>query len=184
MKKKLRLLVTKECSKNCVRCCNSNFDLDSLPVVDDFSKYSEIIITGGEPLDGITLHKTESLIRYINDWYKIPIIIYTSNSLRLKYFLKNSLDPYRLLIGNDFPIYGITLTFHNQDDVWNSFSLLNFLKREIESFKSINFRLNIFKGIILPKDIDLNLWNVKDNIEWVKNCPLPKDEVFMRMPNI
>ena len=46
-----------------------------------------------------------------------------------------------------------------------------------------NLRLNVFKGIDLM-NVDTQhtaLWKIKTNIEWVKNCPLPKDEVFMRL---
>ena len=51
------------------------------------------------------------------------------------------------------------------------------------SFKSKSLRLNIFKGIDYSS-IDTSLWDIKDNIEWIKNCPLPKNEVFQKLTMI
>ena len=47
--KKIRLIITKDCPNNCLKCCNKNFDLDSLPIVKDYD-CDELIITGGEPM--------------------------------------------------------------------------------------------------------------------------------------
>ena len=50
-----------------------------------------------------------------------------------------------------------------------------------ESFSYVkkSLRLKVFKGVDVS-GIDLSLWDVKDNIEWIKDCPLPEDEVLMR----
>jgi hypothetical protein len=42
-----------------------------------------------------------------------------------------------------------------------------------------SLRLNVFKGVSLA-ELNLSCWKVKPNIKWIKNCPLPEDEVFMR----
>ena len=46
-------------------------------------------------------------------------------------------------------------------------------------------RLNVFKGIELPKNgIDksiLNYWQIKKDIEWLDPCPLPDGEEFKRL---
>jgi len=84
----------------------------------------------------------------------------------VKYRINESID---LLNALD----GITITLHTQRDVlpFKAFaSFTNGIKRSL--------RVNIFKGVYIsqiPKG-----WAVKDNIEWIQNCPLPKDEVFMR----
>lgn len=49
MNKKLRLLVTAKCHNKCPMCCNNQFDIEKIPVVDRLD-YDEISITGGEPL--------------------------------------------------------------------------------------------------------------------------------------
>ena len=70
---------------------------------------------------------------------------------------------------------GITVTLHKQSDVE---PFLKFAKKAIPWVGTKSLRLNVFKGIKMkyPKG-----WIVKDNMVWQKNCPLPKDEVFMRL---
>lgn len=46
MNKKLRLLVTAKCHNKCPMCCNNQFDIEKIPVVDRLD-YDEISITGG-----------------------------------------------------------------------------------------------------------------------------------------
>jgi hypothetical protein len=29
--------------------------------------------------------------------------------------------------------------------------------------------------------VDTTNWIVKDNMRWIKNCPLPDDEVFLKL---
>lgn len=49
----------------------------------------------------------------------------------------------------------------------------------------VSLRLNLFPDMkaLLPKDIDLSLWKVKD-MEWVENCPVPEGEDFRRIANL
>ena len=72
---------------------------------------------------------------------------------------------------------GITLTLHEQYDV-KGFVELNKYIRELGLGKS--FRLNVFKGITLP-GINPWPWLVQNNIEWIVDCPLPTNEVFMQL---
>ena len=46
-------------------------------------------------------------------------------------------------------------------------------------------RLNLFDNIkaMLPQDIDLSKWQVKD-MEWIKDCPVPKGEDFRRIAKL
>ena len=41
-----------------------------------------------------------------------------------------------------------------------------------------SMRLNIFKGVEVGK-LELD-WIVKDNIVWIKDCPLPEGETLMK----
>ena len=47
---KLRLLLFEECGRNCPGCCNRDWDLQALPVCQDFTPYQIIMLTGGEPM--------------------------------------------------------------------------------------------------------------------------------------
>ena len=112
MKKKLRLLVTENCNRNCEGCCNKDWDLSSLEVCTSYKGYDEV---------------------------------------------------------------------HNNKDVYPFLAFNEYLSRHVV-FHNKSLRLNIFKGIPLLLYSNVN-WKIKDNIEWMKDCPLPKDEVFMRLEN-
>lgn len=57
--------------------------------------------------------------------------------------------------------------------------------RHNDSFNGKSMRLNLFSNIkeALPKDIDLSMWHIKD-IEWIKDCPVPKGEDFRRVSEL
>lgn len=170
--KKLRLLITKDCPKNCEECCNKEWDLDSLPIVEHYN-YDEIILTGGEPFFREAHNKTWALVQYLK--YIIPnsdrkLYVYTTDAWAVYDYLEE--------------FDGMTLTLHEQKDVNNFIAANDAINQLLEKMPSAkrSLRLHIFKGIVLPKDIDLSNWKVKDNIEWIKNCPLLIDEEFKRLP--
>lgn len=179
MGKKLRLLLFSECNRTCPGCCNNDFNLPSLPVVESYVGYDEIILTGGEPmLRPDLIIKTVGDIRneLFQSWLETkgeslvstPIYMNTARPTRA----------YELLTVLHW-LDGITLTLHEPYDV-APFQVLNeFILRLPTQGKSL--RLNVFKGIDLS-GIDLARWQVKDNIEWIVDCPLPEDEAFMRLP--
>jgi len=161
--KKLRLLLFKDCKRNCSGCCNKDWDLKSLKKVKSFKGYDEIILTGGEPM------------------LKPAFVIGTALKIRSKtnakiYMYTANVDDVVDVLAVLFHIDGVTVTLHEQNDVL-SFWYLNKILLKYNIIKS--FRLNVFKGISLH-DVDLSLWNVKTDIEWIKNCPLPKGEVFKK----
>jgi hypothetical protein len=80
-----------------------------------------------------------------------------------------------------FYLDGICLTLHTQDDLIHLRELNDLLKIQPvpEHFKHISFRLNIFDGIEFNEN-DTKGWQVRANMKWIKDCPLPTNEVFMR----
>jgi len=167
---KLRLLITKECNRNCPGCCNKDWDLDNLPICTSFEGYDEIMLTGGEPMLKVDLVlKVIEQIRKENPLAKI--YMYTAFV-----FTSTIFDTLRLLDG-------ITVTLHTRWDV-KKFKWFTQPLYFLYLFSEKSLRLNIFDGIKIPKDLNLNLWKVRKNIKWIKNCPLPKDEVFMRLGEI
>ena len=162
--KKLRLLLFQECNKNCERCCNKDWDLDSLKKETLFTGYDEIILTGGEPmLKPLFVINTALMIR---EKTLAKIYMYTAKADKI-------LDVLAVLHYID----GITLALHEQSDVVD-FMRLDALLLKCEINKS--FRLNVFKGINIS-NINTSIWNVKSDIEWIKNCPLPVNEVFRKI---
>lgn len=165
--KKLRLLLTDECDRHCDGCCNKGIDLEALPVCTDFTPYDEILITGGEPLLCPTyLINCIEEIRGANP--KAHIILYTACT-------ENPM----LLLAMARLVDSITLTLHDAIDTLR-FVHINklFIKHDARKH-----RLNVFatamEGIIGGLNAS-PFWKVKDNIEWIKDAPLPDGEVFMR----
>lgn len=158
----LRLLVTEHCDRTCKGCCNKDFELSALPVCEDYAGYDMILLTGGEPM--LYPQKLRDIIRDIRAVTQAQLILYTAyahNPMLLR-------DMLRL-------VDGMTLTLHTRKDVY-PFRALNELSKEVQG-KSL--RLNVFRGIPLPEG-DYSNWLIKQDIQWIKDCPLPKDEIFMR----
>jgi organic radical activating enzyme len=173
--KKLRLLVTKKCNRACAGCCNKQFDLDNLEVLksyDDLHQFDQIIITGGEPL--LFGNDMLVLVNKIRKYdVRAEIILYTAK-----------IDDFSIIDKLLPNIDGITVTLHEQYDIRNFLGLNAYLFEKMlqhSYYDNKSFRLNVFKGI---KYYASNIWKVKDNIEWIEDCPLPNDEVFMRLENL
>jgi len=163
--KKLRLLLFSECDRSCRGCCNKDWDLTALPECTDYTGYDEIILTGGEPL--LRPDLVRRTIHEILAQTEAPIYLYTAKVNGPAIFE-------RILALLD----GVTLTLHSRKDVKEFKILNNYLLQTQLPGKSL--RLNVFAGISLT-GIDLSLWTVKKNIKWIKDCPLPVEEVFMRL---
>jgi len=167
MKKTLRLLVTDECPRSCEGCCNKDYDLPNLPITKRFD-YKEIIITGGEPLK--FPGKLFELIKGLRLVTDAKIYVYTAN-------MSSFTNVAHLISITD----GITVTLHDKNDS-ELFTRFNEFARKVKFLSNMpdkSLRLNVFKGISY-KNTD-SLWKVKDNIEWIENCPLPDNEEFKRL---
>ena len=162
---KLRLLLFEECDRSCAGCCNRQWALESLPGCAEWDGYEEIILTGGEPM--LRPDYVKGVIDAIRVQVDTPIYMYTAKT-------SNPLAVLEILE----MIQGITVTLHEQTDVGNFCWLLACIKRADVRDKSL--RLNVFSGVNV-NGFDLSGWKVKDNIEWIPDCPLPKDEQFMRL---
>lgn len=160
---KLRLLVTPRCTRSCPGCCNNSWDLDALPQVQDFSPYDEVLLTGGEPmLVYNTLPALVQRVRAVNPHARI-------------YMYTAMLHP--ALIKVILPIIdGITLTLHEPADAVRFHA---YLKTKCFPHNK-NLRLNVFEGVDISH-LNLKGWIVKDHMVWIKDCPLPEGEVFMRL---
>lgn len=169
MKDTLRLITTYKCNRNCKGCCNKQlrFRKDNIPVVGDMSKYNTVIITGGEPM--LFPFEVSSLCRAIKSLYNPQIILYTAfilPVLEFEYFFDRLLD-------------GLTLTLHTQADATILTDVEDALAYRFAG-RQITRRLNIFKGVNL--DIkNPQLWTIKDNMEWIPDCPVPENEDLKKL---
>lgn len=176
--KKLRLLVTTDCPNKCPLCCNNRFDFDLLPEIERFN-YDEVMLTGGEPL--LFPEKVLTLARTIKGYNRF---LYPDRKTKIYVYTALIFAPTILSIIED--VDGIVVTPHNKEDI-DSFIALNDALKLYFRYRGcrVSLRLNLFKDIkaLLPKDIDLSFWKVKD-MEWVKDCPVPEGEDFKRLPNL
>jgi hypothetical protein len=171
MASKLRLLVHEECNRACPGCCNKGWDLKALPECPSFKGYKEVMLTGGEPM------LDPQKVIYLADKAMLEgamVYMYTAKVDDLK-------AVFEVLCRLD----GICLTLHDQGDV-EPFLALNraisehsWLVSELAEGK-YSLRLNVFAGVEIPEGTDLSFWKVKPGMKWIKDCPLPQDEVFMR----
>lgn len=170
--KKLRLLITDKCDRNCTGCCNNDYDLDKLPVCESFVGYDEIMLTGGEPmLDMANIVNVSDIIREQNG--NALIILYTAKPRSIDRII----DLIRYNVIDSF-----TLTLHENKDSIDFYSSVNHKYFKVLEELKHRPRLNIFKDVYFPVSYNL-LFDIKYNITWIKNCPLPEDEVFMRLTN-
>lgn len=181
--RKLRLLVTTDCPNHCPMCCNNSWDFDKLPVVKDFD-YDEVMIIGGEPL--LFTDKVIGLAKAIKT---LNPILYPGESVPKIYVYTSMPSIYRLSKVMEV-VDGIVLTPHSKKDVGKFIKLNTVLLNDLVFIVKVgvgkfSLRLNLFKNIkdMLPEDIDLSLWKVKD-IEWIKDCPVPQGEAFRRLPHL
>ena len=179
---KLRLLVTAKCHNNCPLCCNKQFNLNNLPVVDRWD-YDEVCITGGEPLSTTRVtHKVIDLIEGIR-------AIWNAQGRSGKIYVYTSTRRVDLLSKAAIHADGIVYTIHgiHEGNVLTHFIHDNF-KLIHDSSKS--FRLNYFKGDekYLPQSGFLRghlftCWKVKV-MEWIPNCPVPQGEDFRKIKSL
>lgn len=173
MNKKLRLMITDRCINDCPMCCNKQFDLSKIPIVDNYD-YEEVSITGGEP----------GLVTQLFDIAKGIRFNASSRGRDIKLYLYTSLfeSPYITFCTTLFD--GIVLTPHKERDIPKFIDINNSLLglKSIGRLDDCSLRLNLFNNMktLLPEDINLSLWKVKD-IEWIKDCPIPEGEDFRRI---
>uniref|UniRef100_A0A6H1ZHZ4 Putative iron-sulfur binding domain containing protein n=1 Tax=viral metagenome TaxID=1070528 RepID=A0A6H1ZHZ4_9ZZZZ len=165
---KLRLLVTKECDRDCHGCCNDQYNLDALPVETDFRPYEEIIITGGEPM--LTPNKVLAVVREIRrQTIALPkIYMYTANA-----------DYPERIITILEQIHGLTFALHNRSDIM---PLNRLTQKLLISPLSRSLRLYIIEKVDITHLHSLTnvLWQTKVK-KWEAYCPLPDGEVLKRI---
>ena len=75
-KDKLRLLLLDDCNRNCPGCCNRDWDLQALPLCQDYTPYRLIMLTGGEPM--LYPEIIREAIAAIRRQTNVPIYLYTA----------------------------------------------------------------------------------------------------------
>ncbi len=161
---KVRLLLWETCHKNCEGCCNKDWNLDALPTVTEsvLKSANIVMLTGGEPM--LYPARVLDTIRWVRKVSNAEIYVYTAKVSvpEAKYVLASS--------------DGMTVSLHHPSDI----EPFLFFAHNCNYLQRSN-RVNIFQGVPLALDKVPSGWYCKSNIEWVKDCPLPQDEVFVRL---
>jgi len=172
--KKLRLLVTQLCNRSCAGCCNKEWNLNGLPqvmITEEYDKYDEVIITGGEPL--LFPDKTVDLaksIKILNP--NIKVYLYTAH---IRAFWNTFM---RLNKTADLAYFdGFHITIHEDVDEFE-LDLLEQLQLFDNMFKDHSMRLQVFPDVEHRVRIKPAFWKRITFNPWIENCPLPQDEVF------
>ena len=165
---KLRLLLLEECNRRCKGCCNKDWDLSALPTVTDFRNYELVMLTGGEPM--LYPGLIASAVSNIRAQTTAPVVLYTAkvDDAEAALNVLNSID-------------GMTVTLHARKDIA---AFLAFDAAMVDAgIENKKLRLNVFAGVskyFKPTADVLSRWKLKGNIVWIKDCPLPTEEVLAR----
>jgi len=169
-KSTLRLLVTLMCPRACEGCCNKQWNIDVLPTVFNFKDYKEIIITGGEPM--MFYPQVKDLVGIIRTENKeVRIFVYTAT-----YSVFKLLELAQL-------VDGVTISLHDKIDAIRFSDFFAYWSYN-PGHRNKSMRLNAFKGTISQSDKFRFIregWQVKSDIVWLEDCPLPENEEFRRM---
>lgn len=139
--------------------------MDEVPIINSFNGYKEFILTGGEPL--LNPDIVISTVKRIKEESDAPIYVYTAGVTFIGPFL-------RVLEHVD----GITLTLHTLKDA-TYFKSLNAVLLDEKGIDGKSLRLNVFGK--MPLGAHTHLWDIKEGIRWLDDCPLPENEVLMRL---
>ena len=168
MNRKLRLVVTAKCHNRCPMCCNNRFDLNELPKLERLN-YEEIMITGGEPM------------LYSADVINLVISIRGVASCigsNPKIYLYTAVPDAKAVMDTLEYLDGAVVTPHTAKDV-EEFIKLN---EALPADHGKSLRFNLFPEVaeLLPADLDLSKWVVKE-MRWIKDCPVPDGEDLCRI---
>lgn len=165
---KLRLLLWPDCNRSCSGCCNKSWDLSALPICTDYTGYDEILLTGGEPM--LYPDRLITAAQQIRQTSAAPLYVYTAKT--------DDIPAFRRVLKE---VQGMCVTLHGPADL-APFTALYESLRMAPVFGHKSLRLNIFKSVGWRwEDRPFYGWHLKPDMEWITNCPLPADEVFMRV---
>lgn len=160
--KTLRLFLWPDCPKQCPKCCNKNFDYNSLPVLKTFKGWDAICFTGGEPL------------LYPRRVFDIAVRAANENPAAKRY-LYTAL-PGRKLESVIRCFHGVTVAVHGGADL----AILRWFDVHHITIKEFSYVAKLFcndPGILRDS---YPRWQLK-TAQWLDVCPLPNNETLMRL---
>lgn len=170
----LRLLVSKKCDFNCPNCTEMRNDTKGIPIiqVEDYSKYDQILITGGDP--GLSPERLFYLCYELKKITSAKIYVASSNaSVWNNTFLLDVVD-------------GVFLFIHSEEDLGMDFRTFCFNSKNNNRFGK-TFKVFILEGIDTDSYDLSGIEVVKDNdydFYCYKNREdvLPEDTEIKKLP--
>lgn len=168
----IHLLVTEKCDRNCVYCCNKQYDLKKVPIAtkEELENAEMILLTGGEPVRYSNFFTISQKLKELNP--NVKIILYANAFEYLLFKIeKNNSSAYTAYLN------GLSLSIKNHKDL-RAFDILvseGLISPNIESN-----RLYIFDNL-LPH------FNEKDSRfkfikrEWQEEFKPAEDSIFRRL---
>jgi hypothetical protein len=171
MNRTARIILTEQCYRSCVGCCNSYPGIirAAAPIQTprDVKAYKEVVLTGGEPM---TVCPTDTIV-----WARAL----KSNGKHVYVYLSD----FRFWADIDalLPwVDGITWTLHAKSTL-----------RDVDHFTAIqaiasvhpqlSFRLGIHPDYPYPVSLRPSVWSRVQLLNWTANCPAPEHEdLFIR----
>jgi len=145
-------------------CQNQHWDLAALAREIHFGEYSEIMLTGGEPM--LVPEVVISTAKKIRSGSQAKIYLYTAKT-----------DNWQAILSVLLFIDGMSVTPHNQTDIAH-FEKLNKILYGSQINKSL--KLNLFTDYEFVIEGNLDMWRVKRKV-WFKTKHIPKNEIFKRI---
>ena len=168
--KRIHLMTTRLCSRNCPNCCNKLYGDDIVPFVttEELSCCEELYLTGGEPFQ---FSQPAEIAKWFKTKYpNIKKVIVYSNALELKDYLEKA--------GRLDNIDGISLSIKDKRDVESFIEIVN-LEKYMKPLKYN--RVYVFNNL-LPESCNTGSY-VRINRTWQtldEYLPAP-DSIFRRM---
>lgn len=168
----IHLLVTEKCDRNCVYCCNKQYNLKKVPVItrEELENAKMILLTGGEPVRYFNFFKLSLFLKEINPNVKIILYANAFEYLLFKIEKENSSTETKYLDG-------LSLSIKNHKDL-KAFDIL--ISESLISPNIKSNRLYIFDNL-LPH------FNEKDSKfqfikrEWQEDFKPAEDSIFRRL---
>lgn len=173
MKKKARVIMTLDCNRGCPGCGNT-LPTSDVPIkiasIDDVLEYDEIILTGGEPmLHFDELFRVAERIK-MSGVRETPPVVYLYTAL-LGQGLQ-TLWSRRLIDGIHFTLHD-GCSDKDIRDLKQLSWLLQYVPLGFSSRLAIDSR--VYDKYDLS-NIDFRNWDVIRRLQWLTECPIPKDE--------
>ena len=173
--KKIHLLVTIFCDRNCPDCCNNQYDMTTIPVVteEELRNAEEIYLTGGEPF--AYADPCRIAWRLKKDYLNIKKVFVYTNATELAFYIAKKQTLFTLSSFNDLD--GLTVSIKDEKDRWYFDYIVKI--KEINELES-NI-LYVFPNIPGCDHFD-NLGNfIKKDRYWQKDFTPAPDSIFRRI---